>query len=206
MGGKVVSVFQQQELLHYPLPDEYDTGLTRRRCGCGLEDGADAATGFLENREERTTSMLMAMPGCGKSHGYVMDAVLGKELPSSGGEDVVIGTTIHHDITRVQMVAEVKVNLFEMRPPLQKHQDGFGATEEHGEFFDGSGDSDRQPLRPTPEFRTPGRIRIIACNRISLAGYGQDKVAAKEAKTKNTDCAGFDGVDFNHVRNSRYSN
>jgi hypothetical protein len=83
------------------------------------------------------------------------------------------------------MVAEVKVNLFEMWSPLQKHQDGFGATEELGKFFDGSGNSDRQTLCPIPEFRTPGRIRIKTCNGISLAGNGQDKVAAKEAKTED---------------------
>jgi hypothetical protein len=102
------------------LPDKRNTGLSLGGSGGGLEDGTDSAADSLQFREEDATPILMAMTGRGNTRGDEMNPVPGEEFPSQGGEDVMVGYSIDHEIPRIQMRAEVPERFFEMWPPLHE--------------------------------------------------------------------------------------
>lgn len=123
-----------------------------------------------------------------------MNPVTGKECPSPGGEQVMVRGNVDHEITRIEVTAQLLKQLFDIRSPLHEHQHGAGGTELSGEFLDGPAECDGQSPDLLAELPDPAGIGVIACHGNSAAGDGESQVAIEEAESDDTESAACGGA------------
>jgi hypothetical protein len=181
------ALFKMPKVLFDLLANIGDAWFSRFMCRDSPENGTNPAAGFLKRGEKDAAAAVMIDHGSTNTHGNEVYPVFGKSRSSPGGKDVMVAPRVHYEISGVQGFAQVVENPVKVGAASHEHQDDPWLAEESGELFDSGGGGYGQALSFFQKFPDSCRIRIVAGNGVSEAGYGQNQVPAEEPKTDDAD-------------------